>query len=211
MKSQPIQMAKSQDALASTPRLVGQKRKLGETPVEAQRSKNETPADFVAGVFEENGVPTVHVPFIKPTEEMIAAYKAETLIAARSENVDGLRKLHEAGASLDCCNRFGESLIHLACRRGNVEMVKFLVKDAGVTLLLRDDYGRTVFHDACWTPEPKFELVEFLMQEVPDFLCVKDVRGHLPLNYVRKEHHDQWHSFLSERKALLRPKLSTRC
>lgn len=28
-----------------------------------------------------------------------------------------------------CCNRFGESLLHLACRRGRTEMVRFLLED----------------------------------------------------------------------------------
>lgn len=215
-RHQPILLAKRlQDgALMNTQRLAGQKRKLEETRVIDSPTKTirkETPVDFVERVFKkENGVSPVSVPFIKPTEEMIEAYKVETLTAARSENIEALRKLHIAGASLNCCNRFGESLIHLACRRGNLEMVKFLVKEAGVTLLLRDDYGRTVLHDAFWTPEPKFDLVEFLIEEMPEFLCVKDVRGHFPLNYVRKEHQEQWYSFLQERKALLRSKLSTR-
>ena len=222
-------------AIAS--QLLGNKRKMGETPTSSltgivrlaelaassQQSKREritptptieeTPAEFVARVFREKGLDSkqtamaVTIPFVKPTEEMIAAYRTETLFAARSGDVEKLRRLLKSGALLDCCNRFGESLIHLACRRGNLDMVRFLVTEAKVTLLIRDDYGRTILHDACWTPEPQFDLVEYLLELVPDFLCVRDVRGHAPLDYARHEHHSAWLDFLRLRQDKMLPKL----
>ena len=212
--------------IAVSKKVTGQKRKLGscipasEAMSNLQKrpsSQRLSPADYVTQVFKENGFdlnenPSVlSVPFLKPTEDRIAAYKLETVQVARSENIEQLRNLHKAGVALDCCNRFGESLVSMVCRRGNADVVRFLVKEANVSLLLRDDYGRTVLHDAFWTSEPKLELVDFLLQEVPDLLCVKDVRGHAPLDYVRAEHWDEWTSFLKERRGMIRPKLSIRC
>jgi ankyrin repeat protein len=144
--------------------------------------------------------------FLKPTDEMVAAYKMEVVSALRTEKVDELRKLHEAGEVLQCCNRFGESLLHMACRRGLAEVVKFLVSEAEVSLLVLDDFGRTALHFALWTPTPSFELVEFIVEKIPELLCVKDVRGHLPLQYARKEDWGAWCDFFQARKHLLQPK-----
>ena len=184
----------------------GLKRKLNEST--AMRS----PADLVPEIFRSNGYDIianpsmVKVSFLHPSPEMIAAYKVDTLRAARSEDIEELRKLHNKGSLLQCCNAFGESLIHIACRRGSIEMVKFLVEEANVSLLVKDDYGRTPLHDACWTSVPRLDLVLFVLQKAPELLCVKDVRGHTPLNYARKDHWETWHKFLKQHKALLKPK-----
>merc|ERR1712183_78962 len=54
-----------------------------------------------------------------------------------------------------CANRFGESLLHLACRRGRTDMVRFLVVEMGSpprdVLETMDDCHKTPLHDACWT------------------------------------------------------------
>lgn len=176
-------------------------------------SNMSSPHQYVIEAFVQNGfcVPNDSVLlsalFKKPTDAQIEAYTLGTLKAARCAKINELRRLHAMGVSFDCCNRFGESLVSLVCRKGHADALRFLVQEAGVSLLLRDDFGRTVLHDAFWTTEPEFELVAFLLQEVPDFLFVKDVRGHTPLDYVRREHWNLWTSFLKERKHLLRPKL----
>ena len=174
----------------------------------ATTAVSESPADFVVRVFQEQGLDpaTLCVPFVTPTEEMIAAYRHETLKAARAGDVTQLRQIQQSGVSLDCCNRFGESLIHLACRRGNLELVRFLVLEAKVTLLIRDDYHRTLLHDSFWTPQPQFDLVDFLLDHVPELLCVKDVRGHAPVDYVRHEHKAVWLNFFKQRQDKLCPK-----
>lgn len=97
--------------------------------------------------------------------------------------------------------------MHLACRRGYLDVVTFLVCEAGVPVLVRDDYGRTPMHDACWSTSPNLELMEFLLRTCPDLLLLSDVRGHLPFSYVRKEHWKAWIGFLEQHRDLLRPKL----
>ncbi|KAL7434017.1 hypothetical protein ACHAXH_002216, partial [Discostella pseudostelligera] len=77
-------------------------------------------------------------------------YGTEVVSAIRSNNVESLRKLHADGANLQCGNQYGETLIHLACRRSHRELISFLVKEAGVSLRVRDDFGRTPMHDVCW-------------------------------------------------------------
>jgi hypothetical protein len=196
-----------QEATA-TNQLVGQKRALSACGAHLEYVQ-KSPADFVKESFQDNGSEVVQnsqESFLKPTEAMISAYNVELIKVFREKNVDQLRDMHNAGQTFQCCNRFGESLIHMACRRGWTDVVKFLVLEADCSLMLQDDFGRTPFHDACWTPEPNFDLVEFLMEQVPQLLSVEDIRGHTPFNYVRKEHWTVWCKFLEGRRSMLRPK-----
>ena len=167
------------------------------------------PADWVAQELQSSAAqcsPDDALTFLKPTDAMVEAYTLEVVNALRTERVDELRRLYESGASLQCCNRFGESLLHMACRRGLAEIVRFLVREAGVSLLVRDDFGRTALHDAFWTPKPQFALVQFIVEEEPALLSVRDVRGFAPLHYVRKEHWREWCDFFAEHRHLLTKK-----
>lgn len=108
------------------------------------------PVEVAFRLFRENGFDVKdtdleqQVPFTKPTSEMINGYQPEKTSLVRKKDIDGVRALHEEGESFDACNRFGESLIHIACRRGCKEMVEFLVRDVKVSLFIRDDYGECV-------------------------------------------------------------------
>jgi len=136
--------------------------------------------------------------FITPSEEHFSSYKEDVISALRQRDINTLKKIaNEEGRSLQCCNRFGESLIHMACRRGFADVVTFLIEE-GVSLKVIDDYGRTPMHDAFWTAKPNFELVRILITEEPSLLFVSDRRGHIPLDYVRKNdsHWTLWNKFL---------------
>ena len=149
--------------------------------------------------------------FTKPTEEQIAAYDARKTNAVRSGDVATLRSLLESGEDLSCCNKFGESLIHMACRRSHIDVVRFLLQEAKVSLAVRDDYGRTPLHDCCWRPSSPYmyELMERLLTEGdPRMLLVKDVRGHAPFDYARKDQWQGWNDFLESRKDLLLSRLA---
>jgi Ankyrin repeats (3 copies) len=154
----------------------------------------------------ENPPTVAPLDFAQPNEESVAAYTKEVVDALRTERVDELRRLHEAGYQLQCSNRFGESILHMACRRSLTDVVRFLVQDAKVSVLVRDDFGRTALHFAFWTPTPNFDLVRLLVEQVPELLCVEDVRGSTPLQYIRNEHRDQWYNFFVEHRALLHPR-----
>jgi Ankyrin repeats (3 copies) len=190
--------------------------KVVSRPTQICTSGSPSPIQVANDVYISNGysrmndlkLSSLSVLFVKPNKAQIDAYCIDTIKAVRSGNVNQLRALHASGVSFDCCNQFGESLISMVCRKGNTEMVRFLVQEAKVSLLLCDDFGRTVLHDACWTVNPAFDVMELLLQEVPELLFVKDVRGHTPLHYVRKCHWEEWTSFLRDKKDLLRPKLS---
>lgn len=138
-------------------------------------------------------------------EENIKAYTVEVISAVRLGNIDELERLLDLGHCMQCCNKFGESILHLACRRGYTEVVRFLIEKAKVSINIKDDYGRTPLHDACWVNSPNFELIEMLIRSSPDLLLMQDIRGHTPLQYVKKDTTRQWDQFLTEKAHLIKP------
>jgi hypothetical protein len=90
----------------------------------------------------------------KPSQAEINAYDLESVRAIQKSDIETLRSMVRDGKSMNASNRFGESLIAMACRRGNAEVVQFLIREAEVRLDIIDDYGRTPLHDACWTALP---------------------------------------------------------
>ncbi len=83
----------------------------------------------------------------------------------------------------------------MACRRSELCIVEFLLCH-GANINIVDDYGRTALHDACWRPEPRFDVVAMIMDANLDLVRHVDARGSIPLHYVREEHWVQWCGFL---------------
>ena len=142
--------------------------------------------------------------FLELTNEHIEAYSTELVKAVRDRNIPLLRTMHEEGKTLQCSNRFGESLVHMACRRGFTDVVRFLIKEANVTLRVKDDFGRTPLHDACWSANPNFDLMDLIIHHDPDLLLIEDIRGHSPFSYARRDHWEDWKNFLTDRRGVLR-------
>ena len=143
--------------------------------------------------------------FIQTTEAHTAAYGSDVLKAVREGSISALREIHLSGRTLQCCNSFGESILHMACRHGELEIVRFLVNEAEVSFRVRDDFGRTPLHDAFWTQKPEIELVKLIISRCPDLLLLKDKRGFTPLAYARRDHWAEWCEFLQENYNILSP------
>lgn len=128
-------------------------------------------------------------------------YNHEAARAIRSNDVAALRKLLDDGAEFDGRNRNGESLLNLACRRADVETVRFLVDEARVPIDCRDGLGRTALHDACWRPTPTFDLVDlFVSNADPKLLLAEDARGHTPFDYARRGDWSEWTAYLATKR-----------
>jgi hypothetical protein len=142
--------------------------------------------------------------FQKPSEDDITAYDLETVKAIRSNNLKQLRQLWSSGKSMDACNQFGESVLHMACRRGYGEIVDFLLREVKVRSDRCDDFGRNPFHDALWTPTPNFEVMDLMIDCAdPALLLSEDVRGNTPFDYARSDHSERWITFLEKRRDIL--------
>lgn len=138
-------------------------------------------------------------------EEQIAAYDMEVTTAARNNDLEALKALHEGGKSMDCCNRFGESLLHMACRRGFVDLGKFLLQEANLKVRISDDCGRNPFHDIFWSPTVQMELAKLILERDPTLLLVGDKRGHTPFDYARPHDYLTWREFIFDNRELLEP------
>ena len=133
------------------------------------------------------------------TEEQMSAYNMDVVTACRQNDVDKLRSFFEASGreALDCYNRFGEGLLNMACRRGFKEIVQFLLsREVALSVRIRDDYGRTPMHDACWNPEPQVEICSWIMAVDPSLFLVADKRGFTPFQYARQSDWPVWREFL---------------
>jgi Ankyrin repeats (3 copies) len=133
------------------------------------------------------------------TEEQMARYNTHVVALVRTNNVAALQEYHATHGpnALDCCNRFGEGLLNMACRRGFTEMVSFLLSASiDLPVRVRDDFGRTPLHDACWHPEPQLDICRWIMQKDPSLFLVADKRGYTPFQYARQSDWPIWRRFL---------------
>jgi len=134
--------------------------------------------------------------FSDVTEDRIASYDLAAVTAARTNNLEALKNLEAAGKRMDCCNRFGESLLHMACRRGFTNIGNYLLNDAKLSVRISDDCGRNPFHDICWNPKASTEIAKTILQIDSTLLLVGDKRGHTPFDYARREHWKIWRDLL---------------
>jgi hypothetical protein len=142
-----------------------------------------------------------------PTPLQEASYDSYLIELVRTNDTAKFRAVMNSGISPNPCNSFGESLLHLLCRRGNVELLQIML-DAGASVQVSDDYGRTPLHDAFWCAEPCTEMIELLLERDAQLLLMQDCRGAVPMSYIRKEHWNAWLQWLVVKKDTYWPKLT---
>lgn len=176
--------------------------------VEAQKPKGFLKSNLLSLGVETTFTSCQDVPefFLEPQDSEVDAYGHDLLNAVRNQDLELLEKFHKEGRPLKCSNQFGESLLHLACRKSFAKVTRFLVEHARVPFNVKDDFGRNPCHDACWTISPNWELMDLIVEKCPDLFFVEDVRGHTPLDYVRMEHWPVWIEYLTEKGASMTPK-----
>lgn len=145
--------------------------------------------------------------FIQVTPEMIESYDLVIMTAVRNSDLETLRQLYAEGRNFQCCNRFHESILHTAARRGCTEIMDFLLHTAQLDLRVVCDSGRNPLHDACWTGQPNFTIIRWILEACPDFLLLADNRNFIPFDYIPKEAYQQWDTFLTENPELLKPRV----
>lgn len=119
-----------------------------------------------------------------------------------SQDIDKLRQFHKQGLPFQISNECGDTLLHIACRYVKLNVVKFLVNEASVSLWVHDERGQTPLHCLCYSTDPVvFEAVDFILSQDVDLLFVADEEGFLPLDYAPRETWSQWVKFL-RRKGL---------
>ena len=140
----------------------------------------------------------------RPTRLQVASHGIKVVEAVRKSDVDAMQRFMDMGLSPNPCNNFGESIVHMVCRRGDHRLLDVLT-NAGASMQVTDDFGRTPLHDACWTPKPFFKIVEAVLKADRRLINITDCRGSLPLAYVNKNHWSEWIEFLESVKDVFWP------
>ena len=100
----------------------------------------------------------------KPTPLQNASYGIHLIDAVKTCDYDKIQSLLGAGISPKPCNNYGESLVHMVCRRGDAKALKlFFFINHGANLQVSDDYSRTPLHDCCWAANPAFDVAEMIL------------------------------------------------
>lgn len=159
------------------------------------------PDHFLHAMLTSRGYETSKIPSMQmkqmrtPTMKQIMDYDNELVWAIRNSDLPKIRYLWSTGRSMSACNRFCESIVHMACRRADRDVIEFILSHGGEIDLV-DDYGRTPLHDACWRKSPRFDVVTILMDKNIDLIRYSDARGSTPLKYCREEHWLHWCAYL---------------
>jgi hypothetical protein len=141
--------------------------------------------------------------FCSVSDEQIAAYTIKVVSAVRTNDLEALKALQSDGQILNCFNRFGESLLTMACRRGFEDIVAYLLNQPDIDIRISDDSGRTVLHDACWNPSPQLKICKWILEREPALFFILDNRGCSAFHYARPEHWGIWRQFLLDNRELL--------
>ena len=142
--------------------------------------------------------------FLDTKPEYVAAWTNELTAAVRAHNLKELQAMHKQGHRLQACNQFGESIVHLTVRRGTPEILSFLLHEAGVSMRVCCENGRTPLHDAAWSlnDDPKsYQKMMILLAESPMQLFITDKRGFTPLQYVPRARWAECNEFMQKQYA----------
>jgi hypothetical protein len=173
-----------------------------------------SPQGYLDGMIRSRGYSTRRYKTLqsgyynKPTVLQQQSYHVNLIELLRAGAFDKLNKIFASGISPNPCNQYGESFVHMICRRGELAPLQVLLQN-GCTLQVTDDYGRTPLHDACWAARPAFDVVDAVLRFDIRLVYMTDCRGAVPFSYIRKEQWPEWNQFLESRKDVYWPVRNT--
>ncbi|CAJ1966045.1 unnamed protein product [Cylindrotheca closterium] len=186
------------------PKTVAASSEPSSTTATAPKKKITNPQEYLDQELAARGYSVKRYPSLPtgyhcpPNPLQLASFGNHLNQAVRQKDPQLLRDLMKLGVSPNACNKFGESIVHSVCRRGEAEKLQILL-DHNCSIQVSDDYGRTPLHDACWqTDDPDFDTVRILLAIDRDLMFLTDIRGSTALTYVKKENHPAWISFLQK-------------
>jgi len=141
-----------------------------------------------------------------PSSVQLKSYDNDLVWAIRNSDLSSLMQLCQKGKSMSACNQYSESIVHMACRRAELDVVEFVLQNGGDITII-DDFGRTPLHDAFWRIEPRFDIVTMILDKNLDLLRYADKRGCIPIKYVREEHWIHWCAYFYYQREKYWPKL----
>lgn len=164
----------------------------------------ENPSEYLRRIMSSRGYDTTPINGlssryrITPTEIQMRWYDHPILDAVANLNIIALSQFQNMGATMEACNQNCESILHLAARKGSLDMVRFMLRQGARCFV--DDEGRLPMHDVCWRVRPAFDIVSLLLNHDLTMLLVQDRRGSFPLDYVNSRQWRDWCRYLDSIK-----------
>jgi hypothetical protein len=131
----------------------------------------------------------------EPTPLQKASYGGYLLDIVSNRDGKALDSLLSYGISQNPSTEYGDSLVHLLCRRGDARLLDIVLDSNKRSYCRRSPLqvanymGRTPLHETCCAPRTSFVIVDKILKDDPRLLFMADIHGNLPLDYVCKE---QW-------------------
>ncbi len=104
----------------------------------------------------------------------------QCLHAASHGDTVALGKLQRQVDLRSCCDKYGATPVHYACRAGKVNCVRWLVETAGLSGTKPASNGATPAHDAAATG--KLECLQWLIEDGQCSETERDACGATPLH-----------------------------
>lgn len=208
IEKEPLNVQGSDDrSPAASPRPSLKKSVQVSSPISvtASMTHHVSPQSYCTSLLKTRGYSTTSYRALetsyynKPTEFQLLSYGLALIEAIKTGNANLLSKLLAVGLSPNACNAHGESIVHMVCRSGNKDCLQVLL-DYGGSVQVADDYGRTPMHEACFSREPRFELVDLILEQDRRLFYIEDSKGALPLSYLHAEQWTAWTKYLMSRK-----------
>lgn len=175
-----------------------------------------SPGEYLSTTLTSCGVEPRRSPFSEQAARFFLPYtersqiRLEVLRAIRQKDKRVLGELDELKPQSlrEERNIFGETLAHLVCRWGMLDMFTYLVVDlAAVSLNVKDCHGRSPLHNACMAHRPNWALVGKILKEEPELMLYPDDFGALPFDYIQPCYHSECVGFLSDTRGAWLDKL----
>jgi hypothetical protein len=173
---------------------------------QSSESTTSSPLEYVHSALEESGYQTQIEAFSLEDTMYFQPYQEghiplDILRAIRENDTDTIAHLRKSSPLLlEQRNRFGESLVHLSCKYGRTDVVRYLIEKVVLPLNVRDSCGRTPLHNACISVSPNWEILELFLEHAPEQMLFLDNCGKTPFYYIRETQWKRCLQFLSDHK-----------
>ena len=127
------------------------------------------------------------------------AYDDEIVRTVEKDDIFTLKLWHDQGRTLQAANERDNTLLHVACRRGLLDVVEYLVNNANVSGWVKNVDGTTPWHEAFRRDDPSTDFLDLILEYDVDLLFVRDERGYCPLDLVTRDRWEEWREYMASK------------
>ena len=84
--------------------------------------------------------------------------------------------------SIEYKSQFGRTPLHMACEKGHLDLVKYLVEQKNANISALDNNDNTILHLACF--HDNMPVIKFIVEELKFPINIQNKNGWTPLKYA---------------------------